>query len=51
MPAPIMSVEDQSIDRVTPAYAGTAAQTPILTSGELRNAHAPVFSLGARVTF
>jgi long-chain fatty acid transport protein len=43
--------EDQSIDRVTAAYVGTAAQTPVLTSGELRNAHALVFSLGGRVTF
>jgi long-chain fatty acid transport protein len=42
---------DASIDRVTAAYAGTAAQTPILTSGELRNARAMVLSLGGRVKF
>ncbi|MES1974064.1 MAG: outer membrane protein transport protein [Pseudomonadota bacterium] len=42
---------DASIDRTTAAYAGTAAQTPILVSGELQNAHAVVLSLGGRVTF
>jgi long-chain fatty acid transport protein len=41
--------ENSSIDRVTAAYPGTAAQTPILTSGELRNARAFVFSLGGRI--
>ncbi|MEG3152771.1 outer membrane protein transport protein [Sphingomonas sp. ZT3P38] len=46
-----VSFEDQSIDRNTAAYVGTAAQTPILTSGEIRNAHAVVLSLGGRVTF
>ncbi|WP_242095757.1 MULTISPECIES: outer membrane protein transport protein [unclassified Sphingomonas] len=40
-----------SIDRVTAAYPGTAAQTPILTNGELQNAHAVVLSLGGRMTF
>lgn len=39
---------DATIDRVTAAFAGTPAQTPILTSGELRNAHALVLSLGGR---
>jgi long-chain fatty acid transport protein len=43
--------DDATIDRVTAAYAGTAAQTPILTNGLLRNAHAIVLSLGGRVTF
>jgi long-chain fatty acid transport protein len=42
---------DESIDRVTAAYAGTAAQTPILTSGTLTNARALVFSLGGRLRF
>lgn len=41
--------ENSSIDRITAAYAGTAAQTPIITSGELRNARAFVFSLGGRI--
>lgn len=41
--------ENSSIDRVTAAYAGTPAQTPVLTSGELRNARAFVFSLGGRI--
>jgi long-chain fatty acid transport protein len=43
--------ENASIDRVTAAYAGTTAQTPVITSGELRNAHAVVLSLGARLGF
>jgi len=40
-----------TIDRNTAAFAGTAAQTNILTSGALRNASAVVLSLGGRVTF
>jgi long-chain fatty acid transport protein len=43
--------ENASIDRVTAAYPGTAAQTPILTSGELRDASAVVLSLGGRFRF
>ncbi|WEK42169.1 MAG: porin [Candidatus Sphingomonas colombiensis] len=39
-----------SIDRVTAAYVGTPAQTPILTDGELQKAHAFVLSLGGRLT-
>lgn len=46
-----ISFADASIDRTTAAYAGTPVQTPILVDGELQNAHAFVFSLGARVTF
>lgn len=42
---------DATIDRVTAAYPGTAAQTPILTSGELSNARAVVLSLGGRLRF
>lgn len=42
---------DAPIDRVTAAYAGTAAQTPILTDGTLEKAHAVVLSLGGRLTF
>ena len=41
--------KDATIDRVTAAYPGTAAQTPILTSGEPQNAHAFVLSLGGRL--
>ena len=40
---------DSSIDRITAAYVGTPAQTPILTNGELQKAHAFVLSLGARM--
>jgi len=43
--------KDATIDRVTAAYAGTAAQTPILTSGTLTDARALVFSLGGRLRF
>ncbi len=42
---------DTTIDRVTAAYPGTAAQTPIITNGFLRNAHAIEVSLGGRLTF
>ncbi|UZK64852.1 OmpP1/FadL family transporter [Sphingomonas sp. M1-B02] len=46
-----VTFEDQTIDRPTAAYAGTAAQTAILSDGTLQNAHAIVLSLGARVGF
>ena len=36
---------------MTAAYAGTAAQTPILTNGALQDAHAVVLSAGARMAF
>lgn len=40
-----------TIDRVTAAFPGTPAQTPILVSGELEDGKALVFSLGARARF
>ncbi|MCT8000776.1 outer membrane protein transport protein [Sphingomonas sanguinis] len=40
-----------SIDRRTAAYAGTAVQTPILTSGQVQNARAFVASIGGRFSF
>lgn len=40
-----------SIDRRTAAYAGTAVQTPILTSGQVQNARAFVASVGGRFSF
>jgi long-chain fatty acid transport protein len=43
--------ENETIDRVTAAYVGTAAQTPIVTNGRLEDAHAVVLSLGGRFTF
>ncbi|WP_371741615.1 OmpP1/FadL family transporter [Novosphingobium sp. 9U] len=49
--ASYITFKDAPIDRITAAYAGTAAQTPILTNGELQDASALVFSLGARVAF
>ncbi|WP_277969455.1 OmpP1/FadL family transporter [Sphingomonas echinoides] len=49
--ASYVDFSDTTIDRVTAAYAGTPAQTPVVTNGLLRNAHAVVLSLGGRVTF
>jgi long-chain fatty acid transport protein len=43
--------KDASIDRLTAAYAGSAAQTPIVVNGTLRDAHALVFSVGAHLKF
>ncbi|MEG3163972.1 outer membrane protein transport protein [Sphingomonas sp. PB2P19] len=40
-----------TVDRVTAAYAGTLAQTNIITNGFLKNAHALEVSLGGRLTF
>ena len=42
---------DTTIDRITAAYVGTAAQTPVITKGLLQNAHAVVLSLGANLSF
>ena len=42
---------DATIDRVTAAYVGTAAQTPIITNGELQDARAIVLTAGARMRF
>lgn len=39
------------VDRITAAYAGTPAQTPILVDGQLANAHVIVLSLGGRLSF
>jgi long-chain fatty acid transport protein len=49
--ASYITFKDAPIDRVNAAYAGTAAQTPILVDGRLQDASALVFSLGARVAF
>lgn len=43
--------KDETIDRITAAYAGTVVQTPIITNGSLQDARALVFSAGAHVTF
>lgn len=43
--------DDAPIDRTTAAYAGTAAQTPILVNGTLEDARALVFGLGGHLTF
>lgn len=42
---------DAPIDRITAAYVGTPVQTPVLTSGQLQDAHAVVLSLGGRYRF
>ncbi|WP_189674805.1 OmpP1/FadL family transporter [Sphingomonas glacialis] len=49
--ASYVDFKDTTIDRATAAYAGTAAQTVILTKGLLQNAHAVVLSLGGRFSF
>lgn len=49
--ASYITFKDAPIDRITAAYPGTAAQTPIITDGELQDASALVFSLGARMAF
>ena len=49
--ASYISFKDATIDRRTAAYAGSAAQTPILVNGELQDASALVLSLGARMAF
>jgi long-chain fatty acid transport protein len=46
-----LPVKSASIDRTTAAFAGTAVQTPILVSGELRKASVLVFALGGRLRF
>lgn len=46
-----VSFDNASIDRPTAAFAGTPAQTPIITSGQLTNASAVVLSLGGRFRF
>lgn len=49
--AAYIAFKDANIDRTTAAFAGTAAQTPILVNGRLEDAHAVVLSLGGRFTF
>ncbi|CAN5218597.1 outer membrane protein transport protein [soil metagenome] len=49
--ASYITFKDAKIDRLTAAYVGTAAQTPIVVNGMLTNAHAVVLSLGGRVRF
>ena len=46
-----LKVKDESIDRVTAAFAGTPVQTPILVNGRVDNAHVVILSLGARLAF
>lgn len=49
--ASYITFKDAPVDRITAAYADTAAQTPVITNGRLTDASALVFSLGARVAF
>lgn len=46
-----IAFKDATIDRRTAAYAGTAAQTPILVNGEVNGARAIVLSFGGRLAF
>lgn len=43
--------ENTTIDRVTAAYAGTAAQTPVVVNGTLTDARAIVLSVGGHYRF
>lgn len=43
--------KNETIDRPTAAYAGTAAQTVIVTQGRVEDARALVFALGGRYSF
>ncbi len=43
--------KNATIDRTTAAYAGTAAQTPILVNGRVEGASAIVLALGGRISF
>lgn len=44
-------IKGEPIDKISANYPGTPLQTPILTSGELRNSHALIFGLGGHVSF
>lgn len=46
-----VSFDNAPIDRPTAAFAGTPAQTPVITRGQLTNASAVVLSLGGRFRF
>lgn len=46
-----LKLDDAPINRTTAAYAGTAAQTPILVNGMVTNPHVFIFSLGGRLSF
>lgn len=46
-----IDIAEGPIDRLTAAYAGTPAQTPIIVNGHTEGAHALVFGLGARMAF
>lgn len=51
MAANYIHFDTATIDRVTAAYAGTSAQTPILVSGEIRDSNAVILTLGGRFAF
>jgi long-chain fatty acid transport protein len=44
-------LDSAPINRLTAAYAGTAAQTPVLVNGTVSDAHVLILSLGGRFTF
>jgi len=46
-----LKLDDAPITRITAAYAGTAAQTPVLTNGTMTNANVLILALGGRFTF
>jgi len=46
-----LTLADAPINRLTAAYAGTPAQTPVFVDGTLQKAHVVVLSLGGRLAF
>lgn len=46
-----LTLSEAAINRTTAAYAGTAAQTPVLVSGAVRSPSVLIGSLGARIRF
>lgn len=46
-----LTLATAAIDRVTAAYAGTAAQTPVLVNGQVSSPHVFIVSLGGRYRF
>lgn len=46
-----LTLDNAPINRTTAAYAGTAAQTPVLVDGTVSGAHVFILSLGGRFNF
>jgi long-chain fatty acid transport protein len=46
-----LTLDNGGVNRITAAYAGTAAQTPVLTNGVVTSPHVFILSLGGRLSF